>query len=164
MQSKKSTLSGAFFGGDSGNRTPQCALRLLSAFCFVFYAKSFASQTFRLYAVRLPLKKLKHPFGCFFGGDGGNRTPQRALRLLSWFCFVFYAKSFASQTFRLYAVSITAKKNKAPCRVLFGGDGGNRTPQRTLRLLSAFCFVFYAEKLCFANFSIVCGFDYRLKN
>lgn len=56
MQSKKSTLSGAFFGGDSGNRTPQRALRLLCAFCFIFYAKSFASQTFRLYAVSITVK------------------------------------------------------------------------------------------------------------
>ncbi len=88
MQSKKSTLSGAFFGGDSGNRTPQRALRLLSAFCFVFYAEKLCFANFSIICGFNYRQKLKHPFGCFFGGDGGNRN-----RVLKSFIGAFYMLS-----------------------------------------------------------------------
>lgn len=48
-------------------------------------------------------------------------------------------------------------------RVLFVVEMAVAALRKALRAFSAACFVFYAEKLCFANFSIICGFDYRIK-
>ena len=44
----------------------------------------------------------------------------------------------------------------------FGGDGGNRTTQCTLRVLCcAIVSCFYAKIFCVAKILIICGFDYR---
>ena len=99
------------------------ALRSALCDCLVrsasyFMPKSFASQTFRLYAVSITVKNYSTLSGAFL-----VEIAATALRSALCDCLVrsasyFMPKSFASQTFRLYAVSITAKKNKAPFRVL----------------------------------------------
>ncbi len=53
-------------------------------------------------------------------------------------------KCFAN--FSIICGSITAKKIKAPFRVLFGGDGGNRN-----RVLKSFIGAFYMLSLLFGD-------------
>ena len=68
-------------------RSALCA-RLSCVLLHILCRKALLRKLFDCMRFRLPLKKIKHPFGCFFGGDGGNRN-----RVLKSFIGAFYMLS-----------------------------------------------------------------------